>query len=127
MPNVCVRRGFERTEKAGGGGGDPYLHAVVGGGGPRWGLRSVGSFFEDRFGEVIPRRFAGRSHVVRAAGLGKCVSAVISIVHVSQDFCCGGGDVRGPSWCADLIANDFQFFTFVGERKNGKEKISPSA
>jgi hypothetical protein len=38
---------------------------------PRYVLRSVDSFFEDRFGEVIARRFASSSHVVRAADLRK--------------------------------------------------------
>src|ERR1700688_462646 len=87
----------------------------------------MGSFFENRFGEVIPRRFAGRSHVVRAADLGKYRSAVISAVGVRQDFCCGCGDIRSKGWCANLIANDFQFSTFGGEPQDRQEEISSAS
>jgi hypothetical protein len=51
---------------------------------PRYVLRSVDSFFEDRFGEVIPRRFASSSHVLRAADLGKRKLAPIAGNHSGQ-------------------------------------------
>src|SRR6266851_8114820 len=87
----------------------------------------MGSFFEDRFGEVIPRRFASRSHVVRAADLGKCISVVISTIDVRQDFCRSCGDIRGTRWCADLIANDLQLFAFCSKAQYREKKISSAS
>src|SRR5260370_21813283 len=87
----------------------------------------MGSFFEDRFGEVMPRRCASRSHVVRAAELGKCVGGVSSTIDVRQDFCRGCGDIRGTRWCADLIANDLQLFAFCSKAQNRQKKISSAS
>jgi hypothetical protein len=87
----------------------------LGGGKPRQVLRGMSSFFEDRFGEVIPRRFAGRNHVVRAVDPGKFTSVVTSTVDARENSCRCGGDVRGTSRGAHLISDDFQFFAFGGK------------